>query len=95
MADAYQGKAQEYDFPRYLLFVSYFPHLIAGPILHHSEMLPQFADKLNSRFNLDNFLSGTVFFTIGIFEKVVIADQIAPFTEFGSGVRDRFDFWSV
>ena len=79
LADAYRGKAQEYDFPRYLLFVSYFPHLIAGPILHHSEMMPQFADKRNSTFNLENFSAGTVFFTIGIFKKVVIADQIAPF----------------
>src|SRR5262249_10012726 len=42
LVDAYQGKAREYNFVHYSLFVSYFPHLIAGPILHHREMMPQF-----------------------------------------------------
>lgn len=81
LSDAYKGKAREYDFPRYLLFVSYFPHLIAGPILHHSQMMPQFADKENARFQLDNFSIGLCFFAVGIFKKVVIADSIAPYSD--------------
>ena len=45
LVDAYQGKAREYSFVHYCLFVTYFPHLIAGPILHHAEMMPQFAQR--------------------------------------------------
>ncbi|MEQ1774939.1 MAG: MBOAT family protein, partial [Burkholderiales bacterium] len=45
LVDAYQGKAREYSFIHYCLFVTYFPHLIAGPILHHAEMMPQFAQR--------------------------------------------------
>jgi len=43
LVDAWSGKAREYNFIHYLLFVTYFPHLIAGPVLHHKEMMPQFA----------------------------------------------------
>jgi len=80
LADTYKGKAKEYDFSRYLLFVSYFPHLIAGPILHHSEMMPQFAKSINGRFQSKNFSIGVAFFAIGLFKKVVIADNIAPYS---------------
>jgi D-alanyl-lipoteichoic acid acyltransferase DltB (MBOAT superfamily) len=63
----------------YLLFVSYFPHLIAGPILHHSEMMPQFADRRTYRFDVMNFAIGVVFFFIGLFKKVVLADGVQLF----------------
>jgi D-alanyl-lipoteichoic acid acyltransferase DltB (MBOAT superfamily) len=79
LADVYQGKAREYNFIHYLLFVTYFPHLIAGPILHHSEMMPQFArrpDRLRS-FNL---AGGLTLFVIGLGKKVLIADSLAPST---------------
>ena len=52
LVDAYQGKAREYNFVHYGLFVTYFPHLIAGPILHHSEMMPQFARREIYRLGL-------------------------------------------
>ena len=81
LVDTYNGKAKEYDFPRYLLFVSYFPHLIAGPILHHGEMMPQFARASNARFQADNFATGIAFFAIGLFKKVVIADHIVPYSD--------------
>ena len=45
LADVYQGKAAEPDFFSYVLFVSFFPQLISGPIVHHSEMMPQFANN--------------------------------------------------
>ncbi len=79
LVDAYQGKARESDPVRYLLFVSYFPHLIAGPILHHSEMMPQFADRRTYRFDAANISIGAAFFFIGLFKKVVLADGIQPF----------------
>jgi D-alanyl-lipoteichoic acid acyltransferase DltB (MBOAT superfamily) len=79
LVDAHQGKARESSPVHYLLFVSYFPHLIAGPILHHSEMMPQFADRRTYRFDATNFSVGAVFFLIGLFKKVVLADGVQPF----------------
>jgi D-alanyl-lipoteichoic acid acyltransferase DltB (MBOAT superfamily) len=79
LVDTYQGKAREANFLPYLLFVTYFPHLVAGPVLHHAEMMPQFARRETYRFQLDNFLSGATIFTIGLFKKVILADGIQPF----------------
>ena len=58
----------------YCLFVTFFPHLIAGPILHHREMMPQFADSKAYRFEWDNIAVGVALFVIGLTKKVVIAD---------------------
>jgi alginate O-acetyltransferase complex protein AlgI len=70
---------KETNFIHYGLFVTYFPHLIAGPVLHHKEMMPQFANKLTYRPKWDQFAAGIAIFTIGLFKKVVIADGIAPY----------------
>ncbi|GAA7866188.1 hypothetical protein HpCOL240_07410 [Helicobacter pylori] len=67
----------------YALFVSFFPQLIAGPIVHHSEMMPQFKDKNNQFLNYRNIALGLFIFSIGLFKKVVIADNIAHFADFG------------
>jgi len=77
LVDTYQGKVKEYNFIHYLLFVTYFPHLIAGPVLHHKEMMPQFAHASTYRFNYENIAVGLTIFFIGLFKKVVIADGIA------------------
>jgi D-alanyl-lipoteichoic acid acyltransferase DltB (MBOAT superfamily) len=79
LVDTYQGKAQETNPTHYTLFVTYFPHLIAGPILHHSEMMPQFARRGTYHLDLGNLASGLALFTIGLFKKVVLADGIQPF----------------
>jgi D-alanyl-lipoteichoic acid acyltransferase DltB (MBOAT superfamily) len=79
LVDAYQGKARESNPVHYLLFVTYFPHLIAGPILHHSEMMPQFADRRIYRFDATNLSIGITFFFIGLFKKVILADGMQPF----------------
>jgi D-alanyl-lipoteichoic acid acyltransferase DltB (MBOAT superfamily) len=75
LVDSYAGKARELSPVRYGLFVSYFPHLIAGPVLHHSEMMPQFADAKAMRFSYENVAVGLTIFVIGLFKKVVIADN--------------------
>ena len=62
----------------YCLFVTFFPHLIAGPILHHREMMPQFADPKTYRFRWENLAVGTVLFVIGLTKKVVFADYFIP-----------------
>ncbi len=76
LADAYGGKARKYKPHHYLLFVTFFPHLIAGPILHHREMMPQFQDRETYRFKNERFALGLSWFTAGLFKKVVIADSL-------------------
>ena len=77
LVDAYKGKAHEPKLVHYGLFVTYFPHLIAGPILHHSEMMPQFADRETYRLRLDNFALGALFLLFGLMKKVLVADNIS------------------
>ncbi|ARO86521.1 MBOAT family protein [Nitrosospira lacus] len=78
LVDTYQGKVNEYRFIHYLLFVTYFPHLIAGPVLHHKEMMPQFADRKNYYPTGENITIGLSIFVIGLAKKILIADNIAP-----------------
>jgi D-alanyl-lipoteichoic acid acyltransferase DltB (MBOAT superfamily) len=79
LVDAYQGKAREYSLVHYGLFVTYFPHLIAGPILHHREMMPQFAQPEIYRPQYDLLAAGMTIFIIGLAKKVLIADGVAPY----------------
>lgn len=80
LVDAYKGDTKEYDFLQYCLFVTFFPQLIAGPIVHHKEMLPQFARKIIYRLDIRSLSIGLSIFTIGLFKKVVIADGIAVYS---------------
>jgi D-alanyl-lipoteichoic acid acyltransferase DltB (MBOAT superfamily) len=79
LVDAYRGETREYNFLHYCLFVTFFPQLIAGPIVHHREMLPQFAQDFIYRLNYRNLAVGITIFTIGLFKKVVLADGVAVF----------------
>jgi alginate O-acetyltransferase complex protein AlgI len=94
LVDLAQGQAEMQDFLSYLLFVTFFPHLIAGPILHHKEMMPQFGRKaalegnrraassaaVGRRFHLnsDDFAVGFTWFLLGLGKKVLIADRLGP-----------------
>lgn len=78
LVDTYQGRVKEYRFVHYVLFVSYFPHLIAGPVLHHKEMMPQFADSKIYHPGAANIAIGLSIFVVGLAKKVLIADNIAP-----------------
>ncbi|WP_446811807.1 MBOAT family O-acyltransferase [Methylomonas sp. 2BW1-5-20] len=77
LVDAYRGEAREYNFLHYALFVTYFPHLIAGPVLHHKEMMPQFGQKSIFHFDALNFSAGLSYFVLGLFKKVIVADSIS------------------
>lgn len=79
LVDAYDGLAREYNFVDYCLFVTFFPQLIAGPIVHHGEMLPQFTRQKSYRVNASDLGVGISIFLIGLFKKVVIADNVALF----------------
>ena len=77
LVDVYRGIAREYNPIHYMLFASYFPHLIAGPVLHHKQMMPQFYKPGTYRLNVANINVGLTIFTIGLFKKVILADQFA------------------
>jgi len=77
LVDVYRGFAKERSFTDYCLFVSFFPQLIAGPIVHHKEVLPQFRKEQNQHFSEANFFLGLFVFAMGLFKKVVIADSFA------------------
>lgn len=79
LVDTYQGKVKEFNPVHYLLFVTYFPHLIAGPVLHHKEMMPQFAKHNVCKINWDNVTVGLSIFVLGLAKKVLIADSLADF----------------
>jgi len=77
LVDSYRQETAEYDFLNYTLFVTFFPQLIAGPIVHHKEMMPQFANKYQLVKNYKNIAVGLFIFSLGLFKKVVIADTFA------------------
>ncbi len=79
LVDTYRGETKEYNFLHYALFVTFFPQLVAGPIVHHKDMLPQFAEK--RRFSYENISIGTVIFLIGLIKKIWIADGVADFAK--------------
>lgn len=83
LVDCYKFDVYEYDFLSYCLFVSFFPQLIAGPIVHHKEMMPQFFDVKNAFVNSENIAKGILIFCIGLFKKVVIADTFAVWADAG------------
>ncbi|MDB5816053.1 MAG: rane-bound O-acyltransferase family protein [Rhodocyclales bacterium] len=81
LADAYQKGVSEPRPVHYGLFVSYFPHLVAGPVLHHAQMMPQFREAATYRFNTGNFSAGMVIFALGLIKKVILADGISPYAD--------------
>ncbi|WP_345992906.1 MBOAT family protein [Sulfurimonas sp. HSL-1716] len=92
LVDSYRGETKEYDFLNYALFVTFFPQLIAGPIVHHAEMMPQFANKWNLAKNYKNIATGLFIFSIGLFKKVVIADSFAEIADKGFDVLHVLSF---
>ena len=87
LVDAFRGKVARYALPHYALFVTYFPHLIAGPILHHRDMIPQFERAEAKRPDPHLLLCGLIIFAIGLFKKTCLADGIQPLVgpAFGPG----------
>jgi alginate O-acetyltransferase complex protein AlgI len=85
LVDAYRGKVAHYALPHYALFVTYFPHLIAGPILHHKDMIPQFERAEAKRPNAHLILCGLMIFAAGLFKKTCLADGIAPLVALAFG----------
>jgi alginate O-acetyltransferase complex protein AlgI len=82
LVDAYHGVTEEYDFLNYAAFVTFFPHLIAGPIVSYRRLMPQFAHPETYRFQAENMGLGLSLFAFGLAKKVIIADQLAPLSRY-------------
>jgi alginate O-acetyltransferase complex protein AlgI len=78
LIDLKQGGAERESLLSYLLFVTFFPHLIAGPILHHKEIMPQLREERGYYLDPADVALGLTWFSMGLFKKVMIADTIAP-----------------
>ncbi len=89
IVDSYQGITKENRFCDYALFVCFFPQLIAGPIVHYKDLIPQFAKEDNKKFNFSNFNLGIFIFVVGLFKKVIIADT------FSGWANEGFDHTTV
>lgn len=96
LIDAFQSKVEDAHPVRYLLFVTYFPHLIAGPILHHREMMPQFAKSTVYRLDWEAIAVGSMMLAFGLFKKVVIADGISAYVSapFAAGHPGFLEAWT-
>lgn len=81
LVDLAQGQAEENDLLSYILFVTFFPHLIAGPILHHKEMMPQFAVGRRFSLSAENLSLGITWFIFGLAKKVLIADNLSAIAD--------------
>ena len=93
LLDCKAGVVKERSLLSYVLFVTFFPHLIAGPILHHKEMMPQFAQPENYRFRAENLSVGAMLFVIGLAKKVLLADGIAPYADAGFAAPGELQFF--
>jgi alginate O-acetyltransferase complex protein AlgI len=96
LVDSYNGERADTDLLDFALFVSFFPQLVAGPIVHHKEMMPQFREAGVFRFNAASLATGLALFTIGLAKKVLLADTLAPWadTAFATLNPDFFVAWT-
>ena len=95
ICDRMKGEAPHYNLIEYLTFVTFFPQLIAGPIVLHSELIPQFRDFKKRKFNSDNFTDGCVQAILGLGKKVLLADTLALVVNGAYDARYYFTTWSV
>jgi alginate O-acetyltransferase complex protein AlgI len=87
LVDARRGAVANFSALDYLFFVSFFPQLIAGPIVHHAEIMPQ-VQKISQRDVYADLAIGISIFIVGLFKKVVVADAFAVYADAGYGVLD-------
>jgi alginate O-acetyltransferase complex protein AlgI len=92
LVDSYRQGTKEYNFLDYCLFVTFFPQLIAGPIVHHNDIVPQFQDSANRKINIKNMALGIYIFSIGLFKKVAIADTFAIWANKGYEMAETLTF---
>jgi alginate O-acetyltransferase complex protein AlgI len=95
LLDSYSNGLKNYGFLNYAVFVAFFPQLIAGPIVHYSEMMPQFANIRNKVINYKNISMGLFIFSMGLFKKVVLADTFAVWGTTGFDIAPNLNLISA
>lgn len=95
LVDSYHGKVKRHGLLDYSLFVVYFPQLIAGPIVHHSEMMPQFRQENRRHFHWHEFSQGLFLFFLGLFKKAALADTFAQWANMGFDGAGSLNFLSA
>jgi alginate O-acetyltransferase complex protein AlgI len=98
LVDAYKGEVKEKGILNYILFVTFFPHLIAGPVLHHKEMMPQFAQIQGKKPDSLMVSNGLFLLVLGLFKKLIIADNLAKYVDpafMNVGVLEIMDAWTA
>ncbi|MCR5278311.1 MAG: MBOAT family protein [Lachnospiraceae bacterium] len=91
VVDAYRNEVPDYDFISYACFVSYFPQLIAGPIVSHKELVPQLMSEDNKTFSWDNFAKGAYLFILGLSKKVLLADVFGGAVPYGFTIAENLN----
>jgi D-alanyl-lipoteichoic acid acyltransferase DltB (MBOAT superfamily) len=93
LVDSYRGLTKEYNFVNYGVFVTFFPQLIAGPIVHHGDMIPQFMDETKSKIDWGNLSKGVFVFFAGLCKKIIIADSFAVVANAGYANPELLNGW--
>ncbi|MCR4568047.1 MAG: MBOAT family protein [Pseudobutyrivibrio sp.] len=83
IVDTYRGEVPDYDFLTYACYITFFPQLVAGPIVTHDEMIPQLKDESKKRINWDNMAKGIYIFAMGLAKKILIADVLGGAVNWG------------
>lgn len=81
LLDCYRGNVEEHSPIHYLLFITFFPQLIVGPIVHHGDMIPQFRNEKRTFFDRARFMVGLFLFSLGCGKKVLLADPLTAYAE--------------
>lgn len=95
VVDAYREEIPKCNFLNYACFVTFFPQLIAGPIVSHDELIPQFLDSEKKKLNMDNLAKGIYIFVIGLAKKVLMADMFGKLVTYGYNVSDYLNSLSA
>ncbi len=82
LVDSYRGETKEYNFLNYALFITFFPQLLMGPIIHHKDMIPQFQTKWKSLIKWENVALGLFIFAIGLAKKTLIGDPLTDYAQY-------------
>jgi len=93
--DAFKGEIPDYDFLSYACFVSFFPQLIAGPIVTHDELVPQLMDENNKHFNYANFAPGLYIFAMGMAKKVLLADSLGTVADYCFSAASGYNYEQI
>ena len=95
LVDSYEGLSEKKDFLDYAVFVSFFPTLISGPIVHNQKLIPQIEDKSNKQFSIDSLSMGIFLFCLGLTKKVLLAEAFAGWAKPGFDEATSLDFFAA